>query len=101
MDLARMLQQAQGGGGMGQQDAPVMDTAETIQISSLASLFRERFFILLRLSRVDRSLYLCFGLRVVPPGWVCVHVPAISQKHPCKLSCGGGRLCTYALPALP
>ena len=38
MDLARMLQQAQGGGGMGQQDAPVMDTAETIQISSLALL---------------------------------------------------------------
>jgi len=35
MDLARMLQQAQGG-GMGQADAPVMDTAETIQISSLA-----------------------------------------------------------------
>ena len=39
MDLARMLQQAQGGGmGMGAADAPVMDTAETIQISSLALL---------------------------------------------------------------
>ena len=34
-----MLQQAQGGGmGMGAADAPVMDTAETIQISSLALL---------------------------------------------------------------
>jgi len=37
--LARMLQQAQGGGGMGGgADAPIMDTAETIQISSLALL---------------------------------------------------------------
>eukprot|EP01046_Picozoa_sp_COSAG06_P055668 COSAG06_NODE_10304_length_1707_cov_1.063433_2_plen_232_part_01 len=33
-----MMQQMQGGGGMGAQDAPVMDTAETIQISSLALL---------------------------------------------------------------
>ena len=38
--LARMLQQAQGGGGMGGggAEAPIMDTAETIQISSLALL---------------------------------------------------------------
>eukprot|EP01051_Picozoa_sp_SAG22_P006446 SAG22_NODE_422_length_10687_cov_4.448149_7_plen_87_part_00 len=39
MDLARMLQQAQGGGGGGGgAEAPIMDTAETIQISSLALL---------------------------------------------------------------
>lgn len=39
MDLARMLQQAQGGGAMGGgADAPIMDTAETVVISSLALL---------------------------------------------------------------
>ena len=35
MDMGRLMQQLQGGGGgMGGQDTPVMDTAETIQISS-------------------------------------------------------------------